>query len=70
MSTQAPKSEDVARTQQPVTNPVPASELPDKFTIRRPVRVQLSAEETRKRAEEFAEEREEEFIAAVREVAS
>jgi hypothetical protein len=65
MPTQTPKSEDVTRTQQPVSNPGPASGLPDKFTIRRLLRAQLSAEETRKRVGAFAEERDAEFIAAV-----
>jgi len=45
----------------------PSSEPLDKLIIQRPERVNLTPEETRARMEAFAAEREEAFIAAVRE---
>ena len=44
-----------------------AVEGPEKLTIRRPARVQLTPEETRARMEAFEAERAEAFIARVRE---
>ncbi len=68
MTTQARKKDDAAPAQQkPASTQTPATEPLDKFTIRRPARAQLSPEETRARLETFAAEREEAFVAAVRE---
>lgn len=67
MAPQAQKPEDTARTQQTANTPAPSGETPDKLTIRRPARAQLSPEETRARMEAFTKEREEAFVAAVRE---
>ena len=44
-----------------------ALQVPDKLMIRRPARVQLSCEETRARMEAFPTEREQAFVAAIRE---
>lgn len=46
--------------------PQAEAEVTDTFSIQRPARVGLSAEETRERMEAFADERREAFIAAVR----
>lgn len=46
---------------------MPEQEAPDKLIIHRPARVHLSPEETRARMETFDTEREEAFVAAVRE---
>ena len=66
MATQTQHSTDTAQIPKPAD--ISPSELtPDKFTIRRPARARLSSEETRRRMEAFAAEREEAFVAAVRE---
>ena len=67
MKTQAQKPEDTTRTQQPANRPAPSGEATDKITIRRPAHAHLSPEETRARMEAFPTEREEAFVAAVRE---
>ena len=67
MAMQAQKPEDTTRTQQPANRTAPSDETPDKITIRRPARAHLSPEETRARMEAFPMEREEAFVAAVRE---
>ncbi len=67
MTKQAQKPEESARIPHPANTLIPLDQTPDKFTIRRPARVQLSSEETRARMEAFTTEREEAFVAAVRE---
>jgi len=67
MTTHAQKPDDTTRKPQTANLPAPSSEAPDKLTIRRPARAQLSPEETRARMEAFTKEREEAFVAAIRE---
>jgi hypothetical protein len=67
MATRAQKLEETTQTQHPANNPVPSEETSDKITIRRPACVHLSPEETRARMEAFQKEREEAFVAAIRE---
>lgn len=61
------KREGDARAQEPLNAPQFPGDSPDTLSIRRPVRVKLSREETRARMETFTAEREEAFVAAVRE---
>ena len=67
MPTNAQKAENAARKPKAANTPAPSGETPDKLTIRRPARAQRSPEETRARVEAFTKEREEAFVAAVRE---
>jgi hypothetical protein len=67
MATPAKKPARTTRKRRPVVGAIPEKEAPDKLIIHRPARVQLSPEETRARMEAFASEREEAFVAAVRE---
>jgi hypothetical protein len=67
MTTQIQKPEEAAHIPQPANTLTPLDQTPDKFTIRRPARVRLSTEETRARTKAFTTEREEAFVATVRE---
>lgn len=67
MQTKAQKLQDLKRKQTSISNPVLVDEPLDKFIIRRPVHSRLSSEETRSRMEAFTSEREEVFVAAIRE---
>ena len=67
MATPAQKPDDTATSAPTENSPAPPAETPDKLTIRRPARARLSSEETRARMEAFTQEREEAFVAAVRE---
>ena len=67
MSAQAKKPDDSTREPHTENPSIPHSDTPDRLTIRRPARAQLSPEETRARMEAFAKEREEAFVAAIRE---
>jgi hypothetical protein len=58
---------DLVREEQAADEAVQAVEPPDELTIHRPERARLSPEETRARMKAFAAEREEAFVAAVRE---
>ena len=54
--------------QKPIPTDQPAERQPvEQLTVQRPERVRLSPEETRARMKAFATEREEAFVAAVRE---
>lgn len=67
MTTKVLKPEGTARGQQPSNGPVRSDETTDTIKSRRPPRVRLSPEETRARMEAFPLEREEAFVAAIRE---
>ena len=67
MATPTQKPKNVTRKPPSVNRSTSLNETLDKFTLRRPTRAQLSPEETRTRMEAFAREREEGFIAAIRE---
>lgn len=62
MATQTPKAEIPREADQSAER-----QAVDQLTVQRPERVRLSAEETRARMKAFAAEREEAFVAAVRE---
>ena len=67
MAMQAQKPDGTLHTIPSSDVPGTLDEISDKFTIHRPARVHLSPEETRARMEAFVREREEAFIAAIRE---
>jgi hypothetical protein len=67
VATPTHKLEDPASTQEPTPGAAVASDVPEHLTIPRPERARLSREETRARVKAFAAEREEAFVAAVRE---
>lgn len=62
MATQTQEPEKPIPTDQPVEK-----QTAEQVTVHRPERVRLSREETRARMKAFASEREEAFVAAVRE---
>lgn len=62
MATQTRQPQKPEPTDQPVE-----SQTTEQLTVHRPERVRLSREETRARMKAFATEREEGFVAAVRE---